>query len=259
MCWTAEPRGAAARNSSGTSPVAGIVSTTSAGWLRWLSCCAGWLRLPKRRLSRYVRHSESHARKNAAWGAGWGPKSARRTLSYPGIALFSVKRYPFLDWTRGLAVVIMIQCHAFNSFTRLDLHDTSGYVLTQFVGGMAAPLFLFMAGMTFGFLMEGLEARGVASTRRWWTSMRRAGYVLALAYAFRLTNWLGSFPNGSLEDLTKVDILNCMGLALALFSTVALANSGQRVQYSLVGAVAVAIVAPLVGNLEWTGLPLAVR
>lgn len=153
----------------------------------------------------------------------------------------------------------MIQCHAFNSFTRLDLHDTSGYVLTQFVGGMAAPLFLFMAGMTFGFLMEGLEARSVPSTRRWRTSIRRAGYVLALAYAFRLTNWLGSFPNASLEDLTKVDILNCMGLALAVFATVALASSEQRIRYSLVGAVAVAVLAPLIGNLEWTGLPLAVR
>jgi uncharacterized membrane protein len=46
---------------------------------------------------------------------------------------------------RGLAVVIMIQCHTFNSFTRLDLRE-GAYVLTQFIGGMAAPLFLFMAG-----------------------------------------------------------------------------------------------------------------
>jgi len=153
----------------------------------------------------------------------------------------------------------MIQCHAFNSFTRLDLHDTSGYVLTQFIGGMAAPLFLFMAGMTFGFQMEGLEARGSGGLRRWWASLRRAGYVLALAYAFRFTNWLGSFPNASLEDLTKVDILNCMGLALAVFAAAALVNSEQRVRYALAGAAAVAVLAPVVGTLEWTGLPLAVR
>ena len=63
---------------------------------------------------------------------------------------FSVKRFPFLDWMRGLAVVIMIQCHTFNSFTRMDLRDGGPYVLTQFIGGMAAPLFLFMAGMTTG-------------------------------------------------------------------------------------------------------------
>ena len=32
------------------------------------------------------------------------------------------------------------------------------YVLSQFVGGMAAPLFLFMAGMTFAFQMDGSTA-----------------------------------------------------------------------------------------------------
>jgi hypothetical protein len=153
----------------------------------------------------------------------------------------------------------MIQCHAFNSFTRLDLHEASGYVLTQFVGGMAAPLFLFMAGMTFGFQMEGLEARGAGRALRWRASLGRAGYVFALAYAFRFTNWLGSFPNSSLEDLTKVDILNCMGLALGMFAMTALLDSEQRIRYALAGAVTVAALAPVIGSLEWTGLPLAVR
>ena len=60
---------------------------------------------------------------------------------------------------RGLAVIIMIQCHAFNSFTRMDLRQSGGYMLSQFVGGMAAPLFLFMAGMTSAFQMESLERR----------------------------------------------------------------------------------------------------
>jgi uncharacterized membrane protein len=54
-----------------------------------------------------------------------------------------VKRSLRLD--AGLAVVIMIECHAFNSFVRMDLRDGGPYVLSQFVGGMAAPLFLFMA------------------------------------------------------------------------------------------------------------------
>ena len=70
-----------------------------------------------------------------------------------------MKRFPFLDWMRGLAVLVMIQCHTFNSFTRLDLRETGSYVMTQFIGGMAAPLFLFMAGMTMAFQMESLEKR----------------------------------------------------------------------------------------------------
>ena len=60
---------------------------------------------------------------------------------------------------RGLAVVVMIQCHAFNSFARLDVREGGPYIFSQFVGGMAAPLFLFMAGMTFAFQMDSLERR----------------------------------------------------------------------------------------------------
>src|SRR5450759_240488 len=77
----------------------------------------------------------------------------------PGDRGFSVKRFPFLDWMRGLAVLIMIQCHTFNSFTRSDLRDGGPDVRTQFIGGMAAPLVLLMAGMTTAFQMESLERR----------------------------------------------------------------------------------------------------
>ena len=76
---------------------------------------------------------------------------------------------------RGLAVVIMIQCHTFNSFTRLDLREGGAYVLTQFIGGMAAPLFLFMAGMTTAFQMESLERRERSPWRRWLISLNAPG------------------------------------------------------------------------------------
>lgn len=148
----------------------------------------------------------------------------------------------------------MIQCHSFNSFTRMDLRESSGYILSQFVGGMAAPLFLFMAGMTFGFQMEGLQAREAGRLRRWWTALRRAGYVLGLAFAFRLSNWAGSWPNSGVDDVLKVDILNCMGFALAIFAAAALFDSSQRVRYALLGAVAVAALAPVVSALEWDGV-----
>ena len=56
-------------------------------------------------------------------------------------------RLPYLDWFRGLAVLVMIVCHVFNSFTRPDLRKSDVYLLSQYVGGLAAPLFLFIAGI----------------------------------------------------------------------------------------------------------------
>src|ERR1039458_4984732 len=114
---------------------------------------------------------------------------------------------------RGLAVVVMIQCHTFNSFVRLDLRDGGAYVLSQFIGGMAAPLFLFMAGMTSGFQMESLERREVRPRRRWWISLKRAAYILAIAFTFRFTNWLFSVPDRKSTRLNS----SHLGISYAVF------------------------------------------
>ena len=135
-----------------------------------------------------------------------------------------MSRFPFLDWMRGLALVIMFQCHVFNSFTRMDLRSGGLYALSQFTGGLAGPLFLFMAGMTFAFQMESLEQRDVPPRSRCLACLRRAGYILAIAFLIRIVNWATSWGHGGWEEITRVDILNSMGLALAVFSAAALAG-----------------------------------
>ncbi|MGB9458994.1 MAG: acyltransferase family protein [Bryobacteraceae bacterium] len=170
-----------------------------------------------------------------------------------------MKRFPFLDWMRGLAVVIMIECHAFNAFARMDTRDGGPYVLSQFVGGMAAPLFLFMAGMTTAFQMESMARRAVSPWRRWVTAMRRAGYIMVIALLFRFTNWLGSLPGGSLQELTKVDILNCMAVALAAFAAAAAFGDEGRMRFAVLGAAGVAMLSPLMANLPWDWAPPLLR
>ena len=156
---------------------------------------------------------------------------------------------------RGLAVVIMIQCHTFNSLTRMDLRDGGPYVLTQFIGGMAAPLFLLMAGMTTAFQMESLERREPNGRRRWLISLKRAGYILAIAFTFRFTNWAFSMPHASAAELTKVDILNCMGVGMAVLAVGAAFRSEARVPFTVIAGFAIAALAPVMTNLPWGGAP----
>jgi uncharacterized membrane protein len=166
-----------------------------------------------------------------------------------------VKRFPFLDWMRGLALVIMIQVHVFNSFTRMELRNGGLYALSVFTGGMAGPLFLFMAGMTFAFQMDGLERREVPPRRRCLACLGRAGYILAIAFLIRIANWATSWPHAGWEEITRVDILNSMGLALAAFSVAALLRDGRRIRVVLLAAVAIAAVSPIVANFNWAGAP----
>ena len=160
---------------------------------------------------------------------------------------------------RGFACIVMIQCHTFNAFVRLDLRESSSYIFSQFVGGMAAPLFLFMAGMTSGFQMESLERREPSSLRRWLISLRRAGYILGIAFLFRITNYLGSMPHANPAEITRVDILNCMGIALAVFSAAAVFGSADRARFALVTALAIAVATPVMAHLPWDGAPRLLR
>src|SRR3954452_19081335 len=132
---------------------------------------------------------------------------------------------------RGLAVLLMIQCHTFNSFTRPELRDGGPYVLSQFIGGMAAPLFLFMAGMTMAFQMESRARRDPNPLSRWIAALRRGAYVLGIAYLFRMSNCVASLPHPDWRELTKVDILNCMGLAMLSLSAAALFQTKGRIRF----------------------------
>jgi uncharacterized membrane protein len=170
-----------------------------------------------------------------------------------------VKRFPFLDWMRGLAVVIMIQCHVFNGFARMDTREGGPYILSQFIGGMAAPLFLFMAGMTSAFQMESLARREASPWRRWAITLRRAAYIMGIALLFRFTNWLGSYPGGNTQELTKVDILNCMAVGLAVFAAAAAFGTEGRWRFAVLGAAAVAMLSPVMANLPWDGAPALLR
>ena len=166
-----------------------------------------------------------------------------------------MKRYPYLDWLRGLAILVMIQCHTFNSLARMDLREGGPYVLSQFVGGMAAPLFLFMAGMTTGFQMESLAGRESSRRSRWVVALKRGGYILAIAFAFRFTNWLFSVPKATTQEITKVDILNCMGVGLAVLAVCAVFEGAARVRIAAGVGVGIALLSPIVANLDWSGAP----
>jgi uncharacterized membrane protein len=168
-------------------------------------------------------------------------------------------RLAFLDWTRGLAATIMLQGHVFHSFTRADLRDSGPYVLSQFIGGITPALFLFLTGVTLAFMMDGKERRGAAFSERVTTTLRRAGYLAALAFAFRLQLWLFGWPNSPVTDLLKVDILNCMAVAIASLAGLSLLRTSQRVHAGIIAGIAIAVASPLVSLIDPNSLPQLLR
>ena len=118
-------------------------------------------------------------------------------------------RRGYLDWLRGLAVVIMIVSHALDSWTRLDDRQTPLYTWAMIVAGFGAPLFLFLAGVSVS-LSAGSKARRSGDRAQAARAVARRGLeIFGLAFLFRLQAVLVSW--GAWRSMLKVDILNIMG------------------------------------------------
>lgn len=168
-------------------------------------------------------------------------------------------RLPFLDWTRGLAATIMLQGHVFHAFVKPELRDSGPYILSQFVGGIAPAIFLFLAGVTLSFMMHRMEQKRLSPVEKFTGALRRAGYLAALAFAFRFQLYLFGLPYSSLSDLLKVDILNCMGLAMLTVAGCALLTTAQRVHAGVVIGILIAVLSPLVSLIPSEAMPHVVR
>jgi hypothetical protein len=153
----------------------------------------------------------------------------------------------------------MLQGHVFDSFLRTDLHEGGAFTMSQFAGGMPPAVFLFLLGVTFAFLMDSLERKGIASAARWRGCVKRSGYLFAVAFLFRLQLWVFSMGQSPWTDLLRVDVLNCMGFSLFVLSAMAFFRTTERIRLCAILGAAIAIASPVISGLEGVGLPPLVR
>ncbi|HYP14575.1 MAG TPA: heparan-alpha-glucosaminide N-acetyltransferase domain-containing protein [Bryobacteraceae bacterium] len=168
-------------------------------------------------------------------------------------------RLAFLDWTRGMAATIMLQGHVFHSFLQPSLRDSGPYVISQFIGGITPAIFLFLTGVTLAFMLDGLERKGATGPEKVRQALRRAGYLAVLAIAFRLQLWLFAYPQSPWTDLLRVDILNCMALAITTLAVLAAFRTSERVHGGIMLGCFIAVVSPLISMIPQDRLPDLVR
>jgi hypothetical protein len=171
----------------------------------------------------------------------------------------SLHRLQYLDWVRGIGAVIMLQGHVFDSYLKPELRSGGAFTFSQFVGGMPPAMFLFLTGVTLAFLMDSCERKGMAPRQRVTTSLRRSAYLFGLAFAFRAFEWVAGLPVATAADFLRVDILNCMGFSVAALSLMAIFRTAERARLSAVLGFAIAFLAPLISQLDWTGAPWMIR
>jgi uncharacterized membrane protein len=125
-----------------------------------------------------------------------------------------VNRRAYLDWLRGIAVLIMIEAHTIDSWTLAPERDRVPFGYAIILGGFGAPIFLFLAGAGIALAAAGRVRKGATAAEAAAAARRRAWQIFGLAFLFRLQSWVLS-GGAPLITLLKVDILNVMGLAMA--------------------------------------------
>jgi uncharacterized membrane protein len=167
-------------------------------------------------------------------------------------------RLAYIDWMRGLACVLMFQTHCYNSWLSPQARKSSLYIWSQLGGTLPAPLFIFLAGISFALVTERLREKGFTRSAIAKTTIRRGAEIFRLGLLFRLQEYALGYPRSPWTDLLRVDVLNILGLSMILMGvlcwftakdssnlSVEVASSRTRgILAALFAAVAVAMATP---------------
>jgi uncharacterized membrane protein len=126
----------------------------------------------------------------------------------------SARRRAYVDWARGIAVLLMIEAHVTDAWTRVADRQTVLYRDETILGGFAAPLFLFLAGVAVVLSATRTAERTGSRANAVDAIVRRGLEIFILAFLFRLQAFFLS-PGNRLVTVFRVDILNVMGPAIA--------------------------------------------
>jgi len=123
---------------------------------------------------------------------------------------------------RGLACVLMFQTHCYDSWLGGDARKSKFFIWSQLGGTLPAPLFLFLAGISFALVTDKLRKKEVPAKEIAKTTIRRGAEIFGLGLLFRLQEYLIAFPWARWSDLLRVDVLNTIGLSMMLMGLLCL-------------------------------------
>ncbi len=121
---------------------------------------------------------------------------------------------------RGLACVLMFQTHCYDSWLSAGARQSKFFMYSQLGGTFPAPLFLFLAGISFALVTEKLWKKNLPPAQIARATIRRGAEIFAFGLLFRLQEYLIAWGWAPLSDLLRVDVLNTIGLSMMLMGLV---------------------------------------
>ncbi len=160
------------------------------------------------------------------------------------------QRLAYIDYMRGLACLLMFQTHCYDSWLSNAARHSTLFHWSQLGGTFPAPLFLFLAGISFALVTDKLRRSGTAPAEIARTTIRRGAEIFGLGLLFRVQEFLLGQPGAPWTDLLRVDVLNIIGLSMVLMGLVCRVSPGRG--RSTLTAAAVALAIALLTPPLWT-------
>ena len=125
-------------------------------------------------------------------------------------------RLAYIDWMRGLACLLMFQTHCYDSWLSPEARKSALFAWSRLGGTLPAPLFIFLAGISVALTTERLREKGIDRNRIARQTILRGGEIFGLGLLFRVQEYALGYPWSPWTDLLRVDVLNILGLSIAL-------------------------------------------
>ena len=125
-------------------------------------------------------------------------------------------RLAYIDWMRGLACVLMFQTHCYDSWLGGSARQSRFFMYSQLGGTFPAPLFLFLAGISFALVVDKLLRKNLLPAQIARTTIFRGAEIFGFGLLLRLQEYVIAWGWAPKSDLLRVDILNTIGLSMML-------------------------------------------
>jgi len=184
-----------------------------------------------------------------------------------GVVQAKAGRLAYIDWMRGLACVVMFQAHCYNAWLSAGAKTSKLYLWSQAAATLPAPLFLFLAGISFAMVTQRLREKAAPRNFIARTTILRGAEIYGLGLLFRVQEYALGYRWSPWTDLLRVDVLNIIGLSMMLMGVLCWltdsrpqigtpASAAERVTKSrrniLMGALVTAILIAMATPLLWT-------
>jgi uncharacterized membrane protein len=138
-----------------------------------------------------------------------------------------MKRLAYIDWMRGLACILMFQTHCYDSWLSPEARKSPVLNWSQLGGTFPAPLFVFLAGVSFALVTERLREQAVDRYAIAKQTILRGAEVLGLGLLFRLQEYALAVGYAPWTDLFRVDVLNILGISIMLMGVLCYFTAGS--------------------------------